>query len=214
MQTLSVWIAAILTFFIYSFLYKDNPLYKFAEYLVVGVSAGYYTVIFYFNYIYPNLIDPMKDPTYPHKWTLIVPMLLGFMLLTRIVKKYAWISRFSLAVYLGAGAGLAIPREMEAKILAQVHATMLSLWPFAADGSFQFWPFVTSLFMTVGVFSTLAYFFFSKEHRGVLGGMSKIGITFIMVGFGATFGYTVMGRVSLLIGRVTFLLKDWLHVLD
>ena len=44
-------IGAILTLSIYSFLYKDNPFYKFAEHLVVGVSAGYYLVIYYFNFI-------------------------------------------------------------------------------------------------------------------------------------------------------------------
>ena len=38
-------------------------------------------------------------------------------------------------------------------------------------------------------------------------GISKIGVVFIMVGFGAAFGNTVMGRVSLLIGRVQFLIK-------
>ena len=42
---------------------------------------------------------------------------------------------------------------------------------------------------------------------------ARVGIVFIMVSFGATFGYTVMARVSLLIGRVTFLIKDWLPAL-
>ena len=59
----------------------------------------------------------------------------------------------------------------------------------------------------VGVICTLTYFFFSVEHEGIVGGISKIGVVFIMVGFGAAFGNTVMGRVSLLIGRVQFLIK-------
>jgi hypothetical protein len=42
-----------------------------------------------------------------------------------------------------------------------------------------------------------------------LGVGAKIGIWFIMISFGAHFGYTVMGRVSLLIGRVYFLYDDW-----
>ncbi|MFC2172611.1 hypothetical protein ACFLU6_08275 [Acidobacteriota bacterium] len=214
MQALSVWIASLLTFFIYSFLYKDNPFYKFAEYLAVGVSAGYYTVIFWHNYIKPNLWDHLINPRYPHRWILVIPTILGFMLLTRVSKKYGWISRYSLAIYLGASAGILIPREMEAKILRQIHATMLPLWPRAADGSLDIWALFANLVMIVGVFSTLAYFFFSKEHKGVLGGTARVGITFIMVGFGATFGYTVMARVSLLIGRVRFLITDWLQLID
>ena len=66
----------------------------------------------------------------------------------------------------------------------------------------------------VGVFATLVYFFFSKEHKGLLGGTAKLGIWFLMVAFGASFGYTVMARVSLLIGRLTFLLRDWLHLIE
>jgi hypothetical protein len=65
-----------------------------------------------------------------------------------------------------------------------------------------------------GIFSVLIYFFFSKEHKGALGGVAKLGIWFLMVAFGASFGYTVMGRVSLLIGRMQFLLRDWLHLIE
>jgi len=37
--TIGTWVAAFLTLSIFSFLYKDNPFYKFAEHLMVGVSA-------------------------------------------------------------------------------------------------------------------------------------------------------------------------------
>ncbi|MEE9558849.1 MAG: hypothetical protein V3V94_05115, partial [Candidatus Brocadiales bacterium] len=63
------------------------------------------------------------------------------------------------------------------------------------------------------VVTVLLYFLFSVEHKGPVGVASKIGIYFLMVSFGASFGYTVMGRMSLLIGRMIFLLKDWLGVL-
>ena len=57
---LSIWVSALLTLFIFSFVYKDNPLYKFAEHLFVGVSAGYWTILNYWTVIVPNLIDPLK----------------------------------------------------------------------------------------------------------------------------------------------------------
>jgi len=62
----------------------------------------------------------------------------------------------------------------------------------------------------VGVIAVLVYFFYSVEHTGAVGVVSKIGIWFLMVSFGASFGYTIMARLSLLIGRVGFLLEDWL----
>ena len=69
--------------------------------------------------------------------------------------------------------------------------------------------FLTAI-VVIGVISTLIYFYFSKEHKGVLGATAKVGIWFIMIAFGAHFGYTVMGRVSLLIGRVQFLIETWI----
>ena len=72
----------------------------------------------------------------------------------------------------------------------------------------------TSVIIFIGVMCTLSYFYFSKEHKGILGVTSRIGIVFVMIGFGAAFGYTVMARVSLLIGKVQFLLGDWLGIIQ
>ena len=66
----------------------------------------------------------------------------------------------------------------------------------------------------IGTFSGLIYFFFSKAHTGVFGGTAKVGIFFLMVTFGASFGYTVMSRMSLLIGRIDYLLGDWLGMIN
>ena len=46
------------------------------------------------------------------------------------------------------------------------------------------------------------------------GNASRIAsLLILMVGFGASFGLTVMGRVSLLIDRIQFLLTDWLGLI-
>lgn len=67
--------------------------------------------------------------------------------------------------------------------------------------------------LLVGVLSTLVYFFFSREHKGVFGGIARTGVFYLMIAFGASFGYTVMARVSLLFGRVHFIFHDWLHII-
>jgi hypothetical protein len=66
----------------------------------------------------------------------------------------------------------------------------------------------------IGVFTGLIYFFFSKEHKGFFGAASRVGIWVLMITFGASFGYTVMGRVSLLVGRLTYLFRDWLGLIS
>ena len=40
-----------------------------------------------------------------------------------------------------------------------------------------------------------------------------LGLYVLMVAFGASFAYAVMGRVTMLVGRLRFLLDDWLGVL-
>ena len=57
------------------------------------------------------------------------------------------------------------------------------------------------IIVLIGVLSGLIYFFFSKENKGIVGNISKIGVYFLMIKFGAAFGFTVMGRVALCIGR-------------
>ncbi|KPJ65820.1 hypothetical protein AMJ44_09350, partial [candidate division WOR-1 bacterium DG_54_3] len=72
---------------------------------------------------------------------------------------------------------------------------------------------IGNIIIVVGTFCGLIYFFFSKEHKGVFGGAAKVGIWFIMITFGASFGYTVMSRMSLLIARMDFLVGTWLGLL-
>jgi hypothetical protein len=88
--------------------------------------------------------------------------------------------------------------------MAQVKGTIISL---SAGGV---WDIFSNTVLVVGVVSGLVYFFFSKAHTGVVGKTASVGITILMVAFGASFGYTIMARISLLIGRCQFLLEDWL----
>ena len=77
---------------------------------------------------------------------------------------------------------------------------------------FSSWPLITNILIILGVFCALTYFYFSKEHTGAFGASAKFGIWTLMVGFGAGFGLTVMGRVSLLAERVVFI-RDYLSEL-
>ena len=86
MEILGIWIAALLTLAIFSFLYRDNPIYKFAEHLFVGISAGYWLSRYYRDTILPNLWNPlMKNPQ--ENFLLIIPGILGVMMLMRLLPK-------------------------------------------------------------------------------------------------------------------------------
>jgi hypothetical protein len=199
---IETWIAAFLTLCVFSFLYKENPFYRFAEHLFVGAAAGYLLAVQWQNVLIPNVWSPL---TQKHDMIVLIPLLLGLMMLARVWGKGAGIARWSIAFYVGIYSGVAIPGYMQAQILAQL-ADAAKPWPPGAAG-------ISAALVFIGLLTVLAYFFFSVPHRGVQGAVARVGIYFLMVAFGASFGYTVMARVSLLIARAQFLLRDWLHVL-
>lgn len=210
-------LGAFLTLFTFSFLYKDNPFYKIAEHLVVGVSAGYFVIILYYNGLRPNLFNHLFVrntwiPKFDELW-YIVPLLLGLMMYFRFSRKLSWISRYPIAFYMGIATGLAIPLEMKNRVIQQLYGTSVKLgFDMSASGFLGvpqgIWDGLI-VFLTI---ASLIYFFFSKEHKGWFGGVAKIGIYTLMVGFGASFGYTVMARISLFINRVQDL-RNWVEML-
>jgi len=224
---LSVWVAAFLTLCIFSFLYKDNPFYKFAEHLFVGVSAGYYMILNFWTVLVPNLGEPLlasfkgnAGPGVPallasrhgmfnaslgdYRGYLLIPGLLGLLLFTRLVRRIGWLSRWPLAVVIGAYAGLKTTGFAQGDLVAQIEASLQPLW--TANPATT----INAIIFTVGLLTSLLFFFYSREPKGAFGVVSRIGMAFLMVSFGAGYGYTVMSRVSLLIGRFQFLVVDWL----
>lgn len=196
-----IWLRAYLILSLFSFMYKDNRFYKMSEHIFAGLSAGYYVGLIWQTVIIQQLVNPMFDNG---EWWLLFPGFLGALMFARIVPKWSWISRTSLAFYMGSTAGIFLIESLHGRIIPQVKSTMVSL-----DPSNGFAAILLALIIVIGVISTLIYFYFSKEHTGFLGVTAKVGIWFIMISFGAHFGYTVMGRISLLIGRVQFLVYDW-----
>jgi hypothetical protein len=208
---LGAWVAAGLTLFILTFLYQDNPLFKLAEHLYVGVSVGYTIVKTYDTVVIRLIYEPMITQG---DWSLLIPVAIGALMLARYVPKAAWLSRIAFAFVVGVGSGLAIPRVISSYILKQIEDTIRPLVSLAADGRAGVTynlldpaSSVNTIVLLVGVVSVLFYFFFSVEHTGPGKAVARTGIVFLMIAFGAAFGYTVMARMSLLIGRLTDLIE-------
>jgi hypothetical protein len=215
---LGLWIGTLLTLMIFSFLYRDNPFYKFAEHLFVGVSAGYYIVLNFWTVIVAVMWDPLMKSFQQagtqgvaallqarlgdYRGFLAIPFLFGLLLLTRLVGRIGWLSRWALAVIIGVYAGIKTTGFAQGDFVAQVGASLQPLW------TGQWVSSVEAILFTVGIVTSLLFFFYSREHKGALGASAKLGIWFLMISFGAAYGYTVMSRVSLLIGRFQFLLED------
>lgn len=224
-RTVGNWLAALFTLFILSFLYGDNPLYKLAEAVFVGVSAAYWMVVGFwtgivqnlFSKLAPDLIRSSLLPGLPEsqeqEFIYLVPLLLSVLMLMRLSPVGGWVSRWALAFFIGATAGIRLLGYLQSDFIRQIQSTILPLVVVGTQG-FDLSASVQNLTIVVGVLSCLTYFFFSIEHKGIVGGVSRLGIWFLMITFGAGFGYTVMGRIALMAQRLEFLADDWLWIID
>jgi len=203
-ELIGVWCIVLLTLSIFSYLYGDNPFYKVAEHIFVGVSAGYIFTITFWDTVWPNLFGRLfpkyVQAGFEFDIIYIFPLLLGVFMLFRLSKKYQWLSRISIAYIVGMAAGLKFYVFLNSNLLAQIQTSGVDL-----SGSYS--SIINDSLILFGVISGLVYFFFSKEHVGTLGKISRIGIYFLMIKFGASFGFAVMGRISLLIGRFEELIE-------
>lgn len=186
-----IWIAGFMTLAIISLVWKENPFYRAAEHLYVGVSAGHAVVM-----AYNNIRDTAIQPLAAGNYLWIVPICLGILLYARYVKKIAWYSRFPVAVLVGIGMGVATRGAIHGDFIQQIAATI-------QVGS------INDLLLLLMTMVSLSYFFFSKEAKGALSAFPQTGRYVLMIAFGAAFGTTVMGRMALLIGRIQFVLGDW-----
>lgn len=211
MSAFDLWIAGLLTLGIYSFLYRDNPIYKVCEGIFVGVSAAYWAVEYFYSAIYRKFWLGMFPPDASNAtpdYILLGGALLGFLMLFRLIPAVSWLSRWPLSFIVGATAGLYMMLYFVSNAMNQAASTMQPLVQDTLGAT------LGTITVAVGTVSGLIYFFFSKEHKGLFGGVAKIGIWFLMITFGASFGYTVMSRMSLLIGRMDFIFRDWFGLLS
>jgi len=159
-----------------------------------------------------------------HWWQLMnafywIPAILGIMLLWRLAPKGGWIARWPLAYLIGTTAGLKLVAFLGADFVAQISSTIVPLVQPSYDAQTggllwgqTIYLSLNNILVLLGVVCGVLYFFFSVEHRGLVGKASRVGIWVLMITFGAGFGYTVMGRIALLVGRFEFIVGDWLNL--
>lgn len=191
-ELMSNLVGAFFTLCIFSFLYKDNPFYQMSEQLLVGISLGYGLVFTYERIFVPFVWQPI---VLKHNFILIFPAILGMLYLTRFSRKLGWLSRYPIAFSM-MSVGMFVPLGIHASILVQMRQGMVPLET------------INLFLIFFGTIAVLLYFFFSKAHTGAYGKFVNIGKWYMMIGFGASFGLTVMARISLLIGRIQFLVND------
>lgn len=184
------WSVLVLSFM----LYKENIAYRFCEYTMIGVAAGHAAVIS-LNLIYgTNLI-----PLFRGDFLNVIPLILGIGVLFKLTKKYAWISRFGIAMIVGVGAGDAIRSQMAASFIRQITSTFQLFTINSAGEAFN-----VGIFM-VALITTMSIFLFSIKPEGIgapLPKIQKLGRLFVMNVLGTVFAHQVMSRIAMLAGVI------------
>ncbi len=195
---IGVWVGVFITLMVLSFLYKENPFFRLAEYSFIGLAAGYALAaslrLFLNQALNPIFVDG--------NLTFIVPVILGSLFYAQFTKKYSDLYRVPLSLAIGYGLGVTIWSVFATFFVKQVIATMVPLFTGNVLTTFD------NVVLVAGTILSLSYFILHREQKGVWGGVTKIGKYFILATLGAVFGSTVLGRMAIIIQRVQFLVGN------
>lgn len=197
--SVAIWAGALCTFGIYTVLYKENKFYRFFEHIFIGLYGGYGVYVTWAEVLYPKWWKPMTEQG---QWWWIFAAVVGSMFYFMYSNKHAWVSRVVFGMFMGFAAG-GIFREFYEGYFPQIGSSMK---PFTGGYA----NILSVLVFYVILLTAMSYFFFSFEHKHpMIKGSAAAGRWFLMVGFGAMFGATVMGRMTLFIGRLNFIIHSW-----
>ena len=206
-------VAFFLTLCIFSYALGDNPFFRLATHLFIGVAAGYIVVVLFNQVLWPKLGLALLLGTPTERLLTIVPAVLSLLMLAKLIPGTARAGNLSMGFLVGAGAAVTIGGAITGTLFPQTMATinLFNLRNTSAGGALA--AFLEGLFVLVGSAVTLIYFYFGarKSASGQLKRpiwietMAKVGEIFIAVTFGALFAGVFVAAMTALLERATFL---------
>jgi len=207
-EVISAIIGFVLTLMIFSYLIGDNPMFRIAVYLFIGVASGYAAVVVWHSVLIPKLFDQLLGG--PTQLALtVVPLILSVSLLAKLSPRISWIGNFAMAVLVGVGAGTAVGGALVGTLIPQAEAAMESV------NSSSIFGVIEGGVMLIGTVLTLAYFQFGAK-RAVDGEVKRnaifemlawLGRIFIAVTFGVLFAGVYMAALTAMIERLSSLIN-------
>ncbi|HEY5270900.1 MAG TPA: hypothetical protein VII97_11215 [Anaerolineales bacterium] len=201
-------ISFLLTLMVLSYLIGDNPAFRVAVYIFIGVSAGYAAAVAWHQVLYLRLIVPLLSGSL----LTIIPLVLGLLLLLKLSPRTARLGTPSMAFLVGVGAAVAVGGAVMGTLFPQARASMNAL---NLSGAGQYWleHLSEGVVMLVGTLTTLVYFHYgakateSGPQRGKLVSLlSWVGQVFIAITFGVLFAGVFVAAMTALIERLNFII--------
>jgi hypothetical protein len=192
-----LWVGWFLMLMVYSYpLYKENVAFRTAEHMFIGVMLAV-NIITHFTNVMRLCITPLKQGNI----LMIVPLILGLMIFAMLIPEYRWLSRYPIALMVGAGFGLGIRGTIKPNLQDAIIDTITA----PSGGALIDW--FNYLWVALGLVCSIMYFMLTLEHTGPLRAPTRLGRLFLMIALGGYFGNTVLFRFTMLTGRAQFFLQ-------
>jgi len=215
-EFLSAAAGLILTLLVFSYLIGDNPLFRIAVYLFIGVASGYGATVVWHYVLIPKLFAPLQSSDPNQLLPAIVPVILCVSLLAKLSPRISWVGNFAMAILVGVGAATAVGGAVLGTLIPQVQAAIDALdIRSASSGAEMVATLLEGVVMLAGTVFTLGYFQFTAGRapdgtpkRNVLfEGIAWVGRVFIAVTFGVLFAGVYMAALTALIERLASIIN-------
>ncbi len=203
MELLGLALGTFLIFSTLSMLYKDNPFFRVGQMAVMGSSIAHFILLNMQN-VYNNALTPLMGGDI----LMAIPLLLGLLMYSRLVKSAAWLARYPTSVLIGIGTGVMVAGTVSGQVLDQIAVTITDV--LAAD--LVSIAGMNAMIIAVGVVTSITFFVFTKEHTGVVGTSAKIGRKFLMISLGANWSGELVWYLTQLVGRMIYV-KNFITLL-
>lgn len=202
----------LLTILVFSYLIGDNPFFRLAIHIFIGVSAAYVAIITTNNVLIPRLILPLFNGSPGERLLsilLIIPSLFMFFKVTPLRKAGNW----AVAILVGIGAAAAIGGAITGTLFPQILGTINSVDPSAYAITTSRWDqVINGIIIVVGTVTTLVYFHFSTQdipgqtpqRQPIIEAVSKVGKVFLAITFGALYAGVYLSALAALVERLSF----------
>jgi hypothetical protein len=203
-------VAFLLTLMVLSYLVGDNPAFRIAVHIFVGVTAGYVAAVAWWQVLWPDLLLPLAAGTIAQRAALAVPLLLSGMLLMKAWPPLTRLGMPAMGFLVGAAAAVAIGGAVQGTILPQAFATFEAFDPKLAAGPDVLF---NAALVLAGVVASLGYFHFSARIQTdgsvrrfyVLELLAIVGSLFLAITLGVLFAGVYSAALTAMIERVHFL---------
>jgi hypothetical protein len=207
--------AFLLTLMIFSYWIGDNPLFRIAVYIFVGVSAGYVASVAWWQVLWPDLFWPLLNGAGLQRALLAIPLILSALLLLKVSPRLTRLGAPAMAYFVGVSAAVAMGGALTGTLFPQTQATINAFDVHAAGSPLEAvlnGSLFNGGFVLAGVITTLAYFHFgagttpngSIRRFGPIELIAFIGSIFIAITLGSLFAGVYSAALTALIERFHF----------